>query len=237
MSQLPFATEAEMTPFLRRHVRGLAGAPVRWFAEVPAVNGIPDIALVRFDPTETRRRRRHGLTMTDDLCCIRTALALADHSQLTVAQIAAKTGVSRAVLTGRVLPTLQETGWVDRQGDGWTATVRYADPAHLLVSVELKLRDWKRALGQGLQATTGSDMSWVVLDQRSTAAVDNLKHFAVRNVGLALLGRDRLQIVLSPRQSNYDPARRAVYGERLYAMRDAGLEVGPARHVFGRVLI
>ena len=141
----PFATEAEMAPHLGRHTRGLAGAPVRCFAEVPAANGIPDIALVRFDPAETRRRRRHGLTMTDDLSCVSAALALADHSQMTVTRLSATTGLSRSVLSGRVLPTLQEAGWVDRDGAGWTAIVRYKDPVHLLVSVELKLRDWKRA--------------------------------------------------------------------------------------------
>lgn len=225
-----------MSPHLRPHIRALTGTPVHWFTEVPAVNGIPDVALVRFNQAELRRRRRHELVMPSDVACIRAALALADQPEMTVSSLADATGLSAGLLTRRVLPTLRDAGWIIRTDRTWRVEQRYADPALLLVTIELKLRDWKKALGQALQARVGSDLSWVVLDQRPTRALDNLAHFEVRGVGLALLGRGELQIIHAPRQLGYDPARRAVLAERLLAMRAAGVEVGPERQVFGRIL-
>lgn len=233
----PFTTEAEMGPHLRPHVRTLAGTPVLWFAEVPAVNGIPDMSLVRFDAVETRRRNRHGLTMPDDLSIVRTALLLSERpAGLGVDELARSTRLSQRLLKRRVLPTLSEHGWVTSNDGVWRMTRRYSDPAALLVTIELKLRDWRKALTQALHASVGADAAWVVLDSRSTSATDQVRHFQVRGVGLALLDRQNLEIVHPARPANCDPARRAVLAERLLRMKDAGVRVGPERHVFGRIL-
>lgn len=232
-----FSSEAEMAPYLRPHIRSLAGTPVQWFTEVPAVNGIPDVILARFDPTEVRRRARHGLRMPDDNSVVRAALTLTDHADgLTVTDLARVSRISTGLLKRRVLPTLAEHGWVDASQGVWRMARRYSDPAALLITVELKLRDWRRALTQALHQTTGSDASWVVLDASTNRALEHRRHFEIRGVGLALLDPAGLESVEPARPADYDPARRAVLAERVLAMRNAGVEVGPERHVFGRIL-
>lgn len=234
----PFLTEAEMAPYLRPHIKALTGTPVSWFAEVPAVNGIPDVTLVRFHPNELRRRARHGCTMPDDLAVVRTALGLSGVSGgLTVRELAHLTRLSEGVLRRKALPALADHGWVRERDAAWTMTRRYADPAALVVTVELKLRDWKKALAQALQARIGADFAWVVLDDvRASGAAEGVEHFDRRAIGLATLDRQSLVVIHQPRQVGVDPARRAVLAERLLKMRSEGIEVGPERHVFGRIL-
>lgn len=232
-----FTTEAEMAPHLRPHIRALTGTPVSWFTEVPAVNGIPDVTLVRFSPGELQRRARDGLTMPDDFTVIRAALGLNDATEgLTVRSLAAETRLSDSVLRRKALPALVDAGWAERDGSTWSMIRRYSDPASLVVTVELKLHDWKKALAQALQARIGADFAWVVLDARTTSAVAGVAHFDRRSVGLAMLDRCALSIVHPPRRADTDPARRAVLAERLLKMRSQGIEVGPERHVFGRIL-
>jgi hypothetical protein len=237
-ARMPFRTEAAMAPHLKPHVKALTGDPVSWFTEVPAANGIPDVVLVRFDRSETRRRNRHGLVMPDDLGCVRTVLALTDSdpSGATAREIAAMTGLSVDVVRRRALPRLADAGWIVRTGQAWAPTQPYADPAQFLVTIELKLRDWRGALAQALQARASSDMSWVILGHPTTKALEQLKHFEIRGIGLGLLDCEDLRIVQTPRQAGCDPARRALLAERLLAMRAAGTSAGPGRHVFGRVL-
>ena len=55
-----------------------------------------------------------------------------------------------------------------------------------LISVEAKLRDWRRALDQATRYLVYSDQAWVLLDDRSVnAAKENIQQFELRNVGLA----------------------------------------------------
>lgn len=56
----------------------------------------------------------------------------------------------------------------------------------ILVSVEAKLRDWRKALDQAIRYLTYSDQAWVLLDSHSVQpALNNIGAFETRNVGLA----------------------------------------------------
>lgn len=59
-----------------------------------------------------------------------------------------------------------------------------------LISVEAKLRDWRRALDQAARHLAYSDRAWVLLDDHSIgAAKENLQEFVVRSVGLASISK------------------------------------------------
>lgn len=78
----------------------------------------------------------------------------------------------------------------------------------LIISFELKLRDWKRASIQAFRYNNFSNLSYVVLPlQNINSAINNIDHFEKYNIGLASFnGGDDFEII-------YKPQNRAPYSE------------------------
>ncbi|MCS5422204.1 MULTISPECIES: hypothetical protein [Psychrilyobacter] len=61
-----------------------------------------------------------------------------------------------------------------------------------IVTLEFKLKNWKRAIEQAIKATLYSNLVFVVMDKQGiNAALKNIDDFKKRNIGLAFYGIDK----------------------------------------------
>jgi hypothetical protein len=78
-------------------------------------------------------------------------------------------------------------------------TRQYQPPTDIVVSVEAKLRDWKRAIEQAKRYQRFSDFSFVLLDKAgSKQAVKNMNLFREQNIGLLTLDDSNLEVHFFP---------------------------------------
>jgi hypothetical protein len=142
-------------------------------------------------------------------------------------------------VTSRVLPGLAARGLAVMTAPGrWAAVSPYRSPASTLVTVEAKLRDWRRGLGQAARHAAGADAAWLVLDgARTRPAAGRADWFRAMGVGLAGLDPDgTLRPLLRPSGASVLRARRELLAERLADLYCSGAVSGPVGRVFGREL-
>lgn len=237
-----FTTEADMLGLIAIAVQNLAGAgSVAVFFEVPSAAGIPDVVATVFNGDVLQDRAADGFVT--DPAGLAALLALSDArdacQSLNAGQVAAAIGLSATYVRSRVLPGLGERGVAMMTGPGrWTATHRYRSPARTLVTVEAKLSDWRRGLGQAARHAAGADAAWLVLDgARTRPAVSKADWFRAAGVGLAGLDPDgTLRRLLAPQGASVLRARRELLAERLAELHCSGAVAGPVSLVFGREL-
>jgi hypothetical protein len=237
-----FAAEADMLGPIAAAVRGLAGTgSAAVFFEVQSAAGIPDVVAAVFDHGVLRERDGSGFAT--DPSGLSALLALSDarkaRRSLDARQVAAAAGFSPAYARSRVLPGLAARGLAVMTGPGrWAAARPYRSPVRTLVTVEAKLSDWRRGLGQASRHAAGADAAWLVLDgTRTRPAVSRADWFRAAGVGLAGLDPDgTLRALLPPDGAGVLRARRELLAERLAELRCSGAVSGPVGQVFGRTL-
>ena len=230
---------------------GLIAAAVQDFAgpgavavfEVQSAAGIPDVVATVFDEDVLDERGDGGFVT--DASGVAALLALSDAREswrsLDALEVASAAGVTAAYAKARVLPGLAARGLVMMTAPGrWTAAQPYRSPARTLVTVEAKLSDWRRGLGQAARHAAGADAAWLVMDATRTGpAVSKADWFRAAGVGLAGLGRDgTVETLLEPDSAAvlHLRARRELLAERLADLHCSGVASGPVGKVFGRVL-
>jgi hypothetical protein len=210
--------------------------------EVQSAAGVPDVVAAVFDHDVVAARTDAGFVT--DAAGLTALLALSDAlgegRALDAARVAAAAGVTASYVRSRVLPGLVARGLAVMTAPGrWTAVSPYRSPASSLVTVEAKLRDWRRGLGQAARHAAGADAAWLVLDDACTGpAVVRADWFRAAGVGLAGLGQDgAVRLLLLPSGADVLRARRELLAERLADLRRSGAVSGPVGRVFGRNLM
>jgi len=236
-----FAAEADMLGLIAAAVQDLAGPGAVAVFEVQSAAGIPDVVATVFDRNVIEDRAECGFVT--DVGGLGVLLALSDARDacrdLDVRQVAAAAGLTPSYVRSRVLPGLGARGLALMTAPGrWTAVGRYRSPARTLVTVEAKLSDWRRGLGQAARHAVGADEAWLVLDAACTrSAVSQADWFRAAGVGLAGLGIDgALRRLLPPTGASVLRARRELLAERLAELYCSGAVSGPVGRVFGREL-
>ena len=169
----------------RVHVRGEVHAVTR---EQRGAFKVPDLVAVTLrgsgsDASPPRSalplRERH----------VRVLRAVHSRRPLRLETVARRSGIAVTRLEVSVLPTLVRLDLVETRGDGLVrSTGAWAPAVRVLTAVELKLRDWRRALHQAVQVQRSVDYSWVVLDSaRAAPARRNVGDFRELGVGFATL--------------------------------------------------
>ncbi|MCW2900323.1 MAG: transcriptional regulator, BadM/Rrf2 family [Streptosporangiaceae bacterium] len=235
-----------MLPAVMRNRRLLApGDGWQSFSEVPGPNGgIVDLVWVRF--ARGSLAERDGGAPILDLTALRCVIAIG--SGVASSDLPQHTGVSRAHLSRAVLPRLVGAGWIAREGASWVPVRRFRAAATRLVTVELKRDNWRGALRQAARHSTAADASWVVLDARRAAAARRATPaFRHASTGLAALAlrcpacisdQPELEVLQPPTYSAIkDRVAHAFLGEQCLELLNSGADSGPARPVFGRLLI
>jgi hypothetical protein len=236
-----FAVEADMLGLIAAAAPELAGPGAVAVFEVQSAAGIPDVTAAVFDQDVIAARARTGFVT--DAAGLAALLALSDalgrRRALDARQVAAAAGVTASYVRSRVLPRLAVRGLAVMTAPGrWTAAGLYRSPASTLVTVEAKLRDWRRGLGQAARHAAGADAAWLVLDGACTRPASvRADWFRATGVGLAGLGQDgTLQFLLRPSGEAVLRARRELLAERLAELHCSGAVSGPVGRVFGRDL-
>ena len=236
-----FTVEADMLGLIAAAVPEFAGPGAVAVFEVQSAAGVPDVVATVFDQDVIKARTDTGFVT--DAASLAALLALSDalgrRRALDARQIAAAAGVTASYVRSRVLPGLAARGLAVMAAPGrWTAVSHYRSPASTLVTIEAKLRDWRRGLGQAARHAAGADAAWLVLDGACTrSAVGRADWFRAMGVGLAGLDPDgTLRLLLQPSGAGILRARRELLAERLAELHCSGAVSGPVGLVFGREL-
>jgi hypothetical protein len=236
-----FVVEADMLALIAAAAPELAGPGAVAVFEVQSAAGVPDVVATVFDQDVIAARADTGFVT--DPAGLAALLALSDalgrRRALDARQVAAAAGVTASYVRSRVLPGLAARGLAVMTAPGrWTAAGPYRSPASTLVTIEAKLRDWRRGLGQAARHAAGADAAWLVLDGACTRpAAVRADWFRATGVGLAGLGQDgTLQLLLRPSGEAMLRARRELLAERLAELHCSGAVSGPVGRVFGRHL-
>ncbi len=240
-----FRYESEMIPALRAALPDLAFGhryrhSVEVFTEVPAVHGRPDVVGVRFDAAAVQSRLAAGVAPLSGDTEVRAVHAIgrdgAEH-----AEIAASIGMSRDYVRRAVVPLLSDLGWVTRDGEHVTRRPEALWVGQRVVTVEAKLRDWRRALAQARRQKHSADAAYIALDVRSAARVaPYADQIAQGGVGVLSVhpetGRVRVlaRPVASSRKATW--VGRALVAERALDMMNRGTREGQISPVFGWTL-
>jgi hypothetical protein len=236
-----FVVEADMLALIAAAAPELAGPGAVAVFEVPSAAGVPDVVATVFDQDVIAARADTGFVTDPAGLAALLALsdALARRRALDVRQVAAAAGVTASYVRSRVLPGLAAQGLAVMTAPGrWAAAGPYRSPASTLVTIEAKLRDWRRGLGQAARHAAGADAAWLILDGACTRpAAVRADWFRATGVGLAGLGQDgTLQLLLRPSGEAMLRARRELLAERLAELHCSGAVSGPVGRVFGRHL-
>jgi hypothetical protein len=239
-----FAAEADMLAPLANAAAVIAGEPVTVLFEVASrAAGVPDLVLVK--PAVDAAAERSGAMELTDVAALAVMLVLAEDSAspagLAVEELARRVGVSAARLRQRVLPQMLDYGHVVRvDGVTWAPAYRRRSPVDLLITVEAKLRDWKRALTQASRHAAAADFSYVALDRvgaaRAAGKVDNFSRFGVGLATVHDAATVTIDLAAAPRPVRTS-LRRELLAEQTVQMIRRGRLSGEPPLVFGRRLL
>ena len=202
MSARPFASEAEMTEPMaavihRLHGRGEVHAVTR---EQRGALKVPDlVAATLWVGGADAGSMRPALPLREPH--VRVLRAVHSRRPLRLETVARRTGIAVDRLEVSVLPTLVGLDLLESRSDGLVrSTGAWVPAVRVLTSVELKLRNWRRALHQAFRMQRSVDYSWVVLDSaRAEPARRSVGEFRELGVGLATLNAGTREIAVVSR--------------------------------------
>ncbi|WP_454137774.1 hypothetical protein [Microbacterium paulum] len=238
-----FRYEADMMPILRRALPRLAfrhesTSPVEIFSEVPAVHGVPDLAGIRFDFQRIAERAALGIRPLTTDSEVRAVLAVGNGA-VTTREVADRTRMSPDYVRRAVAPLLIEQGWVEWDDDGRLRRRAGAQwVGKRVVTVEAKLRDWRRALTQARRQQLSADAAYIALDASAVGRVaEHLSEIARGGVGVISVDCDlqRARVLVRPtvKQDSRRAVGRALLAERSVEMMLRGTREGQIYPVFG----
>lgn len=240
-----FRYESEMIPALRAALPDLAFGhryrhAVEVFTEVPAVHGRPDVVGVRFDRSAVRRRLAAGVVPLSGDAEVRAVQALGRHGA-DHRQIAASIGMSRDYVRRAVVPLLSDLGWVVRDGEQVVRRPEAVWVGQRVVTVEAKLRDWRRALAQARRQKHSADAAYIALDVRAAIRVAPYAcQIADGGVGVLSVHPETglVRVLARPVSSSRATTAvgRALIAERALEMMNRGTHEGQISPVFGWTL-
>jgi hypothetical protein len=227
MVVLTFRREADMTPRLLRAAASFGCADWPTFLEFEGPQGIADVVFARFSDTADAVRRSTPLARP--IIAWREAAvvcALDDCTGRPLLEIAMRARLAEATARA-TLRSLAAEGAAVQDGSRWLLAAPCPSPLEEAVAVELKLSDWRRALGQAVRYSRFAHRSYVVLADGHTAAATAARDaFRLHNVGLAGLSPwGSVALVTRPRRRRpFDPIARFLAGERLWQAQQSQLQ-------------
>lgn len=219
-----------------------AAGPVDVLYEVPTRDsGVPDLVLAR--PDREFLQERHGAGTVTDIAALAVLLAFRGVTidGCDTQTLAERVGIRPRRLRIQVLPWLEEHGHVESLGcDHWKPAYRRRSPLELLVTIEAKLRDWRRGLAQAIRHKSTADFSYLALDAGAAArAVSEVVLFERFGIGLGVINAEGESSIVSPAVRKPIPSllRREHLAEQIATMLAQGLTSREPPTVFGRKLL
>ena len=214
-------------------------ANVQTFREVPAARGVPDLSVVRFDPDRVAERIEKGIRCLTTDVEVRVVLALRQRGA-DLAELAERLNLSRDYLRRSVLPMLTQLGWVEVRAGGAIQLRTGARSAGLrVVTVEAKLRDWRRAFAQARHQQLSADAAYIALDAaHSRVPLGEIHGIAERGIGVVIVDAQTGQHTVAVRPRSVHAPRvtalgRMLVSERCLSLSLNGERAGQVAPVFG----
>lgn len=104
----------------------------------------------------------------------------------------------------KVLKDLEEKDLLEKLENGrWKLKKKVRPITRSIISIECKLKNWRRALSQAIRYQDYSHQSWVVLDYGWCSNITkNIDEFKKHNIGLALIDpSNKISILYRPKKS------------------------------------
>ena len=200
-----FSSEAALVEKLSRSlISSLSQHTVEVIPEFETANGIADLVVTRL-----RRDWRQSVIHRLPPAWAYTFRCLPYRASFTTELVAALAGVTTATARA-ALKQFCAAGLCEPAAarSRWMKVVQPRPIANEIVSIEAKLRDWRKAFFQANRYRAYSTQSWVVMDAACAApAARNLDVFRVKNIGLAVVSsRSGLTVLHEPRkEAAWDP--------------------------------
>ena len=155
--------------------------------------GVADIVLTECE--EYLEARNTFLSSTD----VKILSIVNDQSGISIGDIIHKTKNSKT-LTSKSIEKLKDFGFVNTADDQIFIANRYRPTVKRSTAIEVKLRNWKRALNQAYRYKWFSDRSFVCLPcENIQPAIKNLDNFKKFDVGLISICSDKgMNIIYNP---------------------------------------
>jgi len=160
--------------------------------------GVADVVLGTFKSGVGQRRSRDPINPN----WIAPLASMKRGTKLSIENFCQSFGLSKNSAVKR-LDEYEHAGFLQRREDNIFHVVKEYEPvADLVISVEAKLKDWRKALTQAQRYKRFSDFAFVLLDgTRTSAAIANLEMFKFHNIGLVSLTENKLQFHFVPQQN------------------------------------
>lgn len=145
--------------------------------EVNVGNGIADIVVSFFN-------ERDGRKNTLELDEISIMYLFNRYKKLSLEDIGTKSGIPSKNIAASIKKLIEED-YISINNDEFTLAKEYVLMFEKTISIEAKLKKWRRALIQAYRYKSFSDFSYVCLpEEESRKAIENIEDFVLRNVGL-----------------------------------------------------
>lgn len=180
---MKFQTEEELTARFLEFVRSTKPDAYRWIREFDGGLGLADIVLFRQRKGSTSAQK--WLTIVPPRLAVLLSEKVGGKIQL-ISDLQELIGSDHRRARA-VASELKSAGLLTEQRDKHIRvnTIKVA-PYPTIISIEAKLRDWRRGLVQACRYSQYSHQSWVLLDTAAArTATENLQMFKQAGVGLA----------------------------------------------------
>jgi len=218
-----FSREADMTSLAIAKAQAL-GAPEGYqtFLEYESTNGMPDVVFATFDERALYQRAHSPLARAFVQASeVAVLMSLDENDPAPVDLLAQRARLGTSSVSRRLRSLAEAVVLVERVGRfGWRRLGPFPGLLRAVTAIELKLRDWRKALDQAARYRSFAERSLVVVDSdRSTRARANAVAFQFNGIGLASLSAcgELEQVVAAPDAPPFDEVARVVAGERLWA--------------------
>jgi hypothetical protein len=186
----PFASEAEMTSAAREADRTWwrgRHPPCVVAGEVVGPDAIADLVGARFDAVALSRRDAAGVRPVTDQLALRAVLA-SRRAHLTTRDLAEACKVTPSGMRRGIVIALDAGALIEVSRFRYTANPGWSPVVRRAVALELKLRDWSRALRQAIAYRSWANAAWILLARRPSNAA--LSAASTAGVGLGTLTPD-----------------------------------------------
>jgi len=161
--------------------------------------GIADIVLGTYLPLEVQEFTRKGIHWN----WVRPIYDLIENQEIDMNGFIETYGISKSTASAR-FREYSEAGFLKEVSKGQYRVVReYKLITDTIISIEAKIKNWKRALQQAIRYKRFSNKSYVLLDRKYiSSALKNIHIFQERNVGLLSMENEDYEIHYSPNSND-----------------------------------
>jgi predicted transcriptional regulator len=157
--------------------------------------GIADLVLGTYLHIESHDASRKTISWN----WVRPIFNLAKNQEIEINSFIKTYGVSKTTARAK-LKEYSEAGFLKKESTGHYKVIREYKPiTDVVIAIEAKLKNWKRALHQALRYKRFSNKSYVLLDKKYVnPALKNIHSFQEKNIGLLSMDNQGYTVHFSP---------------------------------------